>query len=57
MTEEEMLAVESLVEYVEINDFDTDIKKELFIIKEAINRWKSARVIFHYVSNAEKNYT
>ena len=42
MTEEEMLAVESLVEYVEINDFDTDIKKELFIIKEEINRWNSA---------------
>ena len=27
MTEEEMLAIEDLVEYVEINDFDTDIKK------------------------------
>ena len=42
MTEEEMLAVENLVQYIEINDFDTDIKKELFIIKEAINRWNSA---------------
>ena len=42
MTEEEMLAVESLVEYVEINDFDKDIKKEMFIIKEMIKRWNSA---------------
>ena len=42
MTEEEMLAIEDLVEYVEINGFDTDIKKELFIIKEAIKRWNSA---------------
>ncbi len=42
MTQEEMLAVENLVEYVEINDFDTDIKKELFIIKQAIKRWNLA---------------
>ena len=42
MTEEERSAVESLVEYVEINDFDTDIKKEMFIIKEMIKRWNSA---------------
>ena len=45
MTEEEMLAIEDLVEYVEINDFDTDIKKEMFIIKEMIKRWNSAWVI------------
>ncbi len=39
MTQEEMLAIENLVEYVEINDFDTDIKTEMFIIKEMIKRW------------------
>ena len=42
MTEEEMLAIEDLVEYVEINNFDTDIKKEMFVIKEMIKRWNSA---------------
>ena len=37
-----MLAIEDLVEYVEINNFDTDIKKEMFVIKEMIKRWNSA---------------
>ena len=34
MTEEEMLAVENLVEYVEINDFDIDIKKNYLLLNK-----------------------
>jgi len=42
MTEEEMLAIEDLVEFVDINSFDVEIDKTLFIVKEMIKRWNSA---------------
>ena len=42
MTEEEMLAIEDIVEFVDINSFDVEIDKTLFIVKEMIKRWNSA---------------
>jgi len=37
-----MLAIEDLVEFVDINSFDVEIDKTLFIVKEMIKRWNSA---------------